>query len=218
MIDQQAQPGRLGQLLARLRQGGPKRPRWWHFAPHVVLVVGLAALGFFSIPDLNANNMWRLDSYSFVIFVALPLIVFPLSLLHALWDWLRSGAWRGAIWLLRPALLVLAFFGMAEMQHLGKVWDFERRLPGYTEVIPLLLRSRPERLCPGERVFVALPEGYQHLDQHGKVVLVGTFDGMTIGFHHTRGPDIYIVGSPPSDLRKGFWYDEHWYLVTSGVP
>jgi len=217
MADEPTQPGRLGRLLARLRQGEPVRPRWRHFALHVLVVV-VAAASFFRDLDMNSGSTWGLNGISFLLSFFLPLFFIPVSLLHALWRWLSSWSWRGCIWLLRPALLCLAVSVIPEAYLLGKKWDFERRLPSYAEVIPLLQQSRATPLRPGAKEAVQLPEQFRSLTHGGTATLVGTCWGLAIYFDQRRGPDIYIDGDPPPELRDGYWYDKHWYLVTSSVP
>ena len=216
MTDEHALPGGLSRLLARLlarlRRAEPKRPRWWHFAPHAVVVVLLIPLEFFFVPIPDrAGTSWQLVSLMLPWFI--EQIVFPVSLVRALWRCRRLGWRQGAVWLGRPALLVLALLVIhSPLRRQGQIWDFEKRLPRYNELVAYVLEQHPEPLGPAKGLRVPLPKGYEGLTHDGEVRLLGHPDGMEMVFLSKAGADLYIIGQPPDDVGGHVRYGEHWYL------
>ena len=217
MTDEHALPGGLSRLLARLlarlRRAEPKRPRWRHFAPHAVVVVALAALQFFSVTLRNSvlPSVAILDQ---MLFWGLPLILIPASLLHAFWNWLRSCSWGGAVWLLRPALLGLAFLiFFTPLRQQGKKWDFERLLPERASAVRILLETNPALLDKDEVISVKLPEGFQHLSKDGTAFIQGTQDGKRVVFPARSHTYIYSTSPRPYDRFDTSHYDAHWYIM-----
>ncbi|GEM_PF-1958648 len=217
MTDEHAQPGGLSRLLARLlarlRRAEPKRPRWWHFAPHALLAVALAALQFFYTSLRNSGQLRHLDLTVWTLLVVLPLLLIPVSLLHALWRCFRSRSLRGAVWLLRPALLCLALFALVSPLHQwGKRWDFERHLSERNEAVRLILSTHHEPLPEGKALVVELPEGFRHLSHGGKVVLEGAYEATVISFGLIDGNYEYYTGESKWRTPAYGWYDGHWCL------
>jgi hypothetical protein len=212
MTDEQTQPGRLARLLARVRRAEPKRPRWWHFAPHVVVVMALIPLEFFFVPIQDrAATSWRVASL--MLPWVIEQVVFPVSLVRGLWRCFRLGWRQGTVWLGRPALLVLALLVIhSPLRRQGQIWDFEKRLPRYNELVAYVLEQHPEPLGPNEGFRVPLPKGYEGLTHDGEVRVLGHPGGMEMMFLSKAGADLYIIGQPPNDVGGHVRYGEHWYL------
>lgn len=217
MTDDQIQPSRLRRLLARLRQAKPQQPRWRHFAPHAALVVLAAAASFFSDADRVAGEILHLDDFCFLFILFSILLFIPISTLHALLRWVWFCSWRGFVWLLRPTLLCAAVLVILYARGYGRVWSFERAASGYTAVMPLLLQQIKTLPCPSGEHVVQLPQEHRALTDDGTVTLVSTPQGFAIYFDRRRGPDVYIDGTPPKNLRDGHWHGKHWYLVTWSI-
>lgn len=203
----------LRRLWTRLRSREPVRPTWRHFALNAAVVPLAAVISFFSIPDLNSTTPFGLNELCVWGAILLPLLFLPISLLRAVLSWHDVNSWKGVVWLLRPLLLALGLLVLFEMRSLGKVWDFEQRLPAYTEVVPLVLSELEHPLGPGEMVKVSLPNRYMWLSQDGNAHLEGTSDGLTVHFVNKRGKDVYVIGKRPDDLHGLRRHADGWYLV-----
>lgn len=215
MTDETTQPGRLGRLLARLRRAEPKQPRWWHFAPHAVLAISYWLVTFFfqSLRNSGFRAICDID------FILLFFIMWPgihISLPRSLWLWLRSGSWQGAIWLLRPTLLLCAFLGGTPISQAGKRWEFEKQLSERNQVVQIILAATSMPPVQGRRVEIELPQGYQHLSRRGRVSLEGKEGTTLLVFHRPAAEYIYYVGSPLRRTVRQDWYDDHWSLESAG--
>lgn len=202
----------LRRLWTRLRSREPVRPTWRHFALNAAVVVVTIPMEFFFVPiQDSAGTSWR------VVSLMLPWMIgqvaVPVSLLRAFWRCFRLGWRQGAAWLGRPALLALALLVIhSPLRRQGQIWDFEKRLPQYNELVAYVLEQHPKPLGPTEGAGVPLPKGYEGLTPDGKVRLLGHPGGMAMVFLSNGGSDLYIIGQPPDDVGGHVKYGEHWYL------
>ena len=149
-----------------------------------------------------------------MLFWGFPLCLIPASLLRAGWLWLRSGSWSGAVWLIRPGLLCLAFFVFfTPLRQRGKSWDFERHLAQRTQAVRILLSIHSAPIKENEAISVALPSGYQHLSKYGRVIIQGSSDGRQIVFPANSNAYMYSTSPRQHDQFSSSYYDTHWSIL-----
>jgi hypothetical protein len=189
------------------------RPRLRQFLPHLLVFPAVALGEFFLDAVVNTTQSIDLyDSYSLAV-IGLLVLGFPCSLLHALWKWFWSGSWRGAVWLLRPALLsLIALVAVIPFRKWGAAWDFERNLAERNRIVQQVLEANPGPMGEREYKIIALPEDSRRLSWHGTVVLNGQREGKSLDFQTHNGRYEYHTDLSlwlPERYKR---YDEHWCI------
>lgn len=216
MTDEPTPQGRISRLLARLRRAEPVRPRLRQFLPHLLMLLAVALVEFFLDPVVNATQNADIDLAAMILFFGIVLVGTPVSLVHALWKWFWSGSWRGAIWLLRPALLALVplMLFSVPLRSWGQTWDFERNLAERNRIVQQVLEANPGPMGEREYKIVALPEESRRLSWHGTVTLNGERKGKSVDFQTHNGRYEYHTDLSlwlPERYKR---YDEHWCIFT----
>ncbi len=190
------------------------RPRLRQFLPHLLVFPAVALGEFFLDSVVNTTHSIGLyELYSLTV-VCLFVLGLPGSLLHAIWKWFWSGTWRGAIWLLRPALLALALLMLCTVpfRSWGQTRDFERNLAERNHIVQQVLEANPGPMGERECKIIVLPEDSRRLSWHGTVALNGERGGKSVDFQTHNGRYEYHTDLSlwlPERYKR---YDDHWCI------
>lgn len=212
--DAPLQDSPLRRLWTRLRSREQVRPTWRTFLPQLFAAPVLGIIEFMQLPLTNALKSTLVYEGSSLL-VLLAIFIWPVfSLLKAMRLWLRFKSWSGAIWLVRPALLVFGFWIMTLMpiRWWGAVWDFERLLPERDHIVQQMLATYPETLDGKQLIVVPLPDGFRNLSWNGTVVIEQKLIGRSVEFWTYNGRVEYYTDTPTLLTERHKRYNDHWYF------
>jgi len=219
MPEEHAKKNWIDRLQSHVNLPPAIRPRWWHFALNALIVVGEVPFLFFysTLRDTNSPPMGILMVLHLFFVAAYSRIIMPFSLLHEVWNWLRSRSIHGAVWLLRPALLsMIVLITMMPLMKWGMIWNFERNLDKNMRIVEYVRNSDS----------VNSKEKYKRIDipetlYNGKTVSVNydAKDDSTYISLYSPGATYkyYISLAPPWRADMDVRYDDHWLLEDGGL-
>ena len=215
MTEQSQQPSIYQRLMAWSGDGFV-RPRLRQFLPHLLVFPAVALEEFFHNAVVNATQNSYLNLAAMMLIFVIVLVGTPISLVHALWKWFWSGTWRGAVWLLRPALLALVLLMLftVPFRSWGQTWDFERNLAERNHIVQQVLKANPGPMGEREYKIIVLPEDSRRLSWHGTVTLNGERGGKSVDFQTHNGRYEYHTDLSPWLPERYKRYDDHWCIFT----